>query len=675
MKIKTKLLVTVGLILGMTALGGGAALMGQRATTEVVRQLYQTEVTGLAQLAEVQYRLALVRTAAALVVNQSDPEAARKTVDQGHQDEKRALDVLASYKALSLSPEARENLAKLEGAIAAYLPAKEKTYQLALQGRLAEASQNMVVNARLRFAEMTPLLDEAFALATRQAESRYAQVEAEADKAAVMTLGTLLVAFAIGLAGGLYLADSLSRGIRMAADAAQGIAKGELDQRIAIRSKDELGEMGRSFEEMIVYLKGVAEAADALSQGDLSRQVTPKSDRDVLGVAVSRMVTNMRAIVGRIRTAAVQVSDSSSQAGAAVSQTSSSMEQMAASITQVSGNAQSLAAAVSQTSSSIEQMAASIQQVAGSTDTLGAAVSQTSASIQQMAASVQQVSLNVNEASRVAEQSALVAKDGRQAVDQTIAGMDAITRAMSDVVTVIANLGRSSAEIGAIIAVIDDIADQTNLLALNAAIEAARAGEHGKGFAVVADEVRKLAERSVKATGEISQLIKGIQHEAEAAVNRTRQGEEAVSTGMRVASTAGASLGAIVTSVSRVSDLMQQITQATSEQAQAATQITEAVDAMSGLTLQVTTAAHEQAMGSEQIIQAVDTMNRMTHEVSVATLEQKKGGDQVVQAVESINRMSVGLQAQADQLMEAIAFFKESPVLATPERTLAIAGR
>jgi methyl-accepting chemotaxis protein len=276
-----------------------------------------------------------------------------------------------------------------------------------------------------------------------------------------------------------------------------------------------------------------------------------------------------------------------------------------------------------------------------------------------MAASVRQVSQNVHDANREAEQSAAVAKQGRDAVEQTVVGMGEITQAMTDVVAVIGNLGQSSAEIGAIIAVIDDIAEQTNLLALNAAIEAARAGEHGRGFAVVADEVRKLAERSAKATGEIATLIKGIQKEAEAAVVSTRRGEQAISEGTRLASTAGTSLEGIVSSVSRVSTLMQQISQAMSEQDRAAAQITEAVGSMSSLTFQVTTATREQAKGSEQIIQAVDTMNRMTHEVSMATSEQKKGGDQVVQAVESINRMSLGLQSQSRQLMEAIAFFKE----------------
>jgi len=436
-------------------------------------------------------------------------------------------------------------------------------------------------------------------------------------------------------------------------------------------------------------LDGMARVIEAIAQGDLSRDVDAHGKDEIgrIGGSLRTMSLNLREIVGRVRgvsrglsaeadqlaVSATQMRNAADGQAAAVEETSSAMEEMAASITQVAGNSHALAASVEETSSSIEEMTASIRQVAGHADTLSAAVSQTSASIEEMAASVSQVAGNVKEASHEAEKAAEVAHAGRQAVDRTIAGMGRISTVMSDVVTVISGLGKSSEEIGEIIAVIDDIAEQTNLLALNAAIEAARAGEHGRGFAVVADEVRKLAERSAKATGEIATLIKGIQRETEQAVSSTREGSVAIEEGAQLARSAGESLETIVGSVDRVSLQMIQIAQAADEQSRAAAQITQAVDSMNRLTQEVMMATQEQAMGSEQIVKAVENMNRMTQQVNMATTEQKKGGELVVSAVESITRSAQetahatttvahaaeDLQAQARQLMEAIAFFKE----------------
>ncbi|MBY0262797.1 MAG: methyl-accepting chemotaxis protein [Phycisphaerales bacterium] len=207
-----------------------------------------------------------------------------------------------------------------------------------------------------------------------------------------------------------------------------------------------------------------------------------------------------------------------------------------------------------------------IREVSVSTREVAAASTEIAASSEQMSASVGEVARQAAMASQAAGESGRIATEGGQVVSSTIKGMQRIDEAVSQSAQSVQALGERGRQIGNVVATIREIADQTNLLALNAAIEAARAGEHGRGFAVVADEVRKLAERTTKATEEIGGSIGAIQHETTTAVEKMARGTTEVREGVASATCAEESLGKIVMGAKDVASMIQGIS-AASEQA------------------------------------------------------------------------------------------------------------
>jgi len=206
------------------------------------------------------------------------------------------------------------------------------------------------------------------------------------------------------------------------------------------------------------------------------------------------------------------------------------------------------------------------------------------------------------EAARLAGEKAI---EGGKVVSETIEGMTRIEGVVQRSAHTVQQLGKSSEQIGEIAQVIDDIADQTNLLALNAAIEAARAGEQGRGFAVVADEVRKLAERTTKATKEIAAMIKQIQQDTSEAVNSMELGTSEVTSGKEMANKAGIALQEIVEESQRVVDIVNQVAAASEEQSSSAEVISKNVEAISTVT-------QESAGATQQIAHAAEDLNRLT---------------------------------------------------------------
>lgn len=265
---------------------------------------------------------------------------------------------------------------------------------------------------------------------------------------------------------------------------------------------------------------------------------------------------------------------------------------------EITNTVMATANASNEISSSTEEMAAGAQEQSQQ-------ATEIASSVEQMTQTILETTRNANSAANSAKEAGSIANEGGKVVEETISGMNKIAEVVRKSAKTVKDLGKGSDQIGEIVQVIDDIADQTNLLALNAAIEAARAGEQGRGFAVVADEVRKLAERTTKATKEIADMIKKIQKDTGEAVLSMNEGTEEVENGIQLADKAGKSLKDIISGSDKVVDIASQVAAASEEQSAASEQISKNIESIANVT-------NQSAAGIQQVARASEDLNRLT---------------------------------------------------------------
>jgi twitching motility protein PilJ len=263
-----------------------------------------------------------------------------------------------------------------------------------------------------------------------------------------------------------------------------------------------------------------------------------------------------------------------------------------------------------QVASSAQETQATAMHLAEAAEHQAQEINSASDRINEIAASINQVSKNSAESAEVAQRSVRIATNGAGVVRQTIAGMDSIRDQIQETSKRIKRLGESSQEIGSIVELINDISEQTNILALNAAIQAASAGEAGRGFAVVADEVQRLAERSSNATKRIESLVQTIQADTNEAVSSMEQTTSEVVAGARLAEDAGTALGEIESVSTNLADLIQGISSAAQQQSAAASNITQTMNTIQSITAQTSQGASQTAESIGNLAQLAADLRR-----------------------------------------------------------------
>jgi methyl-accepting chemotaxis protein len=467
--------------------------------------------------------------------------------------------------------------------------------------------------------------------------------------ALVMAVLIAILVGAIATAAAVLAGRRLTTAVPVLISHARQISSGDLTiGDLTTDSSDEIGDLHRTFAEMVSYLREMAAHSEAIASGDLAIQIRPRSDEDTLGNAFVRMRDGLETLVRESRERADEVAAGSGQFADASERLAHVGEQSADRVNQATGT--------------MHEMSVNLQSMVESARVQSRRVGESATSVEEMAASIDCIAETASRLLQLCDRSRQETASGMDAMQRTEIGLHRI-ESVNQVTTENSKLlQQKTATISRISSFIEELAEQTNLLALNAAIEAARAGEHGLGFAVLADELTKLATRSAESAHEIADLVVGVQKEVAKSDGQILESARTVEEGLQLAGELRQSFSNISSAVSDVHQHAREIGEATKQQASGANLIARATNHLNQLTQEMASSIEQQAVATKVVVSTMDSLLEGSREISSSSAE-------LAVSAEQMSKMSQCLLQIMGRFR--IPASREVPCDQPPERTLA----
>jgi methyl-accepting chemotaxis protein len=452
----------------------------------------------------------------------------------------------------------------------------------------------------------------------------------------------ILVTFFVYCFFAFLISDDVSFYVRKMSDLAQGISRGLLNQEIPPPTEDEIGVLADSIRMMSDNLKGIVQRIERASSN------VNDAIHSIIGSyeSVSQGSTTQKELISRAYNSLIQLNDtvaglaeSAEIVSKSIGESTRSVIGLTSAVQGISKKITSISESANQVASSTEQMSMSIADVSRNIDFLSGSSDKIASAVVQIDRSVKAIETDATEGRVFSEKVRLSAESGVRAVNESIEGIKRIEDGSLEVSSAIDTLRRRTEDITRIVEVIDDITEETNLLALNAAIIAAQAGEHGKGFSVVADEVRGLAERTFNSTKEISEIIKKASDDSLRATRIMEEQKKKINSGVELALKSGDVLRQILDHSVVALERMSNIAKAITELASVSVEVTKEMNKTAETIKNSASALKKQADSGETIVKAVEQIRDAVFEVKNSIKEQEKGSNVIARNIQSVDEL------------------------------------